>query len=337
MRVFFILLLAVVTQLESPAQLIKILDSGNQASFRGLSAVSRKIIWVSGSHGRVGKSTDGGNSFEWFTVKGFEHTDFRDIEAFSAKTAIIMGIAEPAFILRTTDGGKNWGIVYSDSSKGVFLDAMEFWNEQSGIAIGDPTGGKFYIIRTFDGGNKWQKIPGDKLPAADSGEACFASSGTNIRSLNRQEACFVSGGLKSRLYIRDRIIPLPILQGSESTGANSIAVRDSRKLKNGKHLMVVGGDFAKDTLSLKNACYSCDGGQTWSYPETPPHGYRSCVEYITSEKLIACGTSGVDISTDGGKNWRLISSEGFHVCRKTKKDQTVFLAGAKGRIAKLVW
>jgi len=52
--------------------------------------------------------------------------------------------------------------------------------------------------------------------------------------------------------------------------------------------------------------------------------------------LITCGTSGVDVSMDGGLNWKLISSEGFHACAKAKKGKAVFLAGKDGRIAKVV-
>ena len=59
--------------------------------------VSDKIVWVSGTGGTVGRSTDGGDSWTWMTVKGFEKMDFRDIEAFDEKTAIIMGIADPAY------------------------------------------------------------------------------------------------------------------------------------------------------------------------------------------------------------------------------------------------
>ncbi|MEI2750265.1 MAG: hypothetical protein V9E88_16080 [Ferruginibacter sp.] len=190
------------------------------------------------------RSIDGGKNWKWFTVKGFEKTEFRDIEAFDDMTAIIMSIAEPAYILRTVDAGENWNVVFMDSSKGMFLDAMEFWNEQSGIVIGDPINGKFYIARTFDGGRSWQPIPEQYRPVADSGEACFASSGTNIRPLNKQEAVFISGGKKSNLFIRDKKINLPLLQGTESTGANSIAV------KNKKSFMVVGGDFNTKDSSL---------------------------------------------------------------------------------------
>ena len=318
------------------AQKIELLTSGTKTSIRGLSVVSNKIVWVSGSNGMVGKSLDAGKTWEWINVKGFEKKDFRDIEAFDAKTAIIMAVDEPAYILKTTDGGKNWKNVFTDSTKGMFLDAMEFWNINSGIVLGDPIDGKFFIARTFDGGDHWQKIPFDKLPNADKGEACFASSGTNVRALDLDEACFISGGLHSRIYIRDKRIDLPILQGQESTGANSVAIYDHKKLKGGKQIVVVGGDFKMDTSSEKNCVLTHDGGATWIAPTTPPHGYRSCVEFINKNELITCGTSGVDISTDGGMNWQSLSSESFHVCRKAKKGKSVFLAGTNGRIAKLI-
>jgi photosystem II stability/assembly factor-like uncharacterized protein len=297
--------------------------------------VTDKIVWVSGSNGAVGKSLDAGKTWEWITVPQYEKRDFRDIEAFDAKTAVIMAIAEPADILKTTDGGKTWKLVYENKTTGMFLDAMEFWNINSGIVVGDPVNGKFFVARSFDGGDSWHDIPFKELPEADSGEGCFASSGTNVRNLDLDEACFVSGGPKSRLYIRDRKIDLPIIQGTTTTGANSIAVKDHNKLKGGQHLIVVGGDFAKDTSREKNCFFTHDGGKTWIAPQEPPHGYRSCVEYIGGDKILCCGTSGIDISVDDGMNWQLISKESFHACRKAKKGTAVFLAGGGGRIARL--
>jgi photosystem II stability/assembly factor-like uncharacterized protein len=312
------------------AQNIKILATDKNTSFRGLSVVTDKIIWVSGSNGTVGKSVDGGNTWTWVTVKGFEKTDFRDIEAFDAKTAVIMGIAEPAYILKTTDGGNNWKLVYKNEAKGMFLDAMEFWNEQSGIVIGDPVNHKIFIARTFDGGNTWRELPADNYPVADTGEACFASSGTNIRKLNNQQAVFITGGLHSSIFIRDTKTKLPILQGKESTGANSIAI------KNKNTMIVVGGDFTTSDSSYKNCVITKDGGKTFTAAEVAPHGYRSCVEYLNKSNWICCGLNGVDYSTDEGNSWLWINKEGFHVCRKAKKGKTVFFAG-NGKVAKLVW
>ncbi|HYJ38456.1 MAG TPA: oxidoreductase [Chitinophagaceae bacterium] len=318
------------------SQKIEMLSSEKKVSIRGLSVVSDQVIWVSGNNGQVGKSIDGGKTWLWRVVKGFEKRDFRDIEAFDAATAVIIAIAEPANILKTMDGGETWKVVYENSTKGMFLDAMEFWDRYSGIVIGDPINGKFFVARTFDEGDTWREIKESNLPKADSGEACFAASGTNVRVLDKDEACFVSGGLRSRFFWKGQPITMPIVQGKESTGANSIAVRDRNKVNNSLHFVVVGGDFANDTSSLNNCFYTRDGGKHWIAPQTPPHGYRSCVEYITKDKLISCGTTGIDISSDGGKNWQLISKEGFHVCRKSKKGNAVFLAGANGKIAKLV-
>lgn len=333
----FILLLVVFSSFQINAQTIQLLDSGTKSSIRGLSVVNDRIIWVSGSNGLVGKSTDAGKTWKWMKVKGFEKRDFRDIEAFDRNTAIVIGVSEPAIILKTIDGGENWKVKYENKTTGMFLDAMEFWNEESGIVLGDPINGKFFITRTFDGGENWRDMIPDKSPSADSGEACFAASGTNIRKLDMDEACFVSGGKRSRLFWKGDPIDLPIIQGKETTGANSVAVRDFRKRKKSKHLVVIGGDFAADSSSEKNCFLTANGGKTWMPPSSPPSGYRSCVEYITKKKLIACGTKGVDVSEDGGYNWKLISKEGFHVCRKAKDGRTVYLAGSNGRVAKLVW
>jgi hypothetical protein len=313
------------------------LSSGPRCSLRGLSAVDDNIVWVSGSKGTVGKTIDGGKTWTWMTVPGYETRDFRDIEAFDGKTAIIMGIAEPADILKTVDGGKTWKLVYENKTPGMFLDAMEFWNVNSGIVLGDPINGRFFVARSFDGGDSWHDIPLLELPKADSGEGCFATSGTNVRNLDRDEACFVSGGPHSRLFIRDTAIDLPIIQGTATTGANSVAVKDHNKLngKGGQQLIVVGGDFTKDTAQDRNCFLTNDGGKIWIRPTIPPHGYRGCVEYIGGNTVLCCGTSGVDISYDNGMTWHLVTTASYHVCRLAKKGKSVFLAGAGGRVAKL--
>jgi len=317
--------------------IVEILTSDTKTSLRGLSVVNDNIVWVSGSNGTVGKTTNGGKNWKWFTVKGFEKKEFRDIEAFDATTAVIIAVDEPAYILKTNDGGESWKVVYENKMKGMFLDAMEFWNEQSGIVIGDPIDGRFFITRTFDGGSTWRDIPIVNRPLADSGEACFAASGTNIRALDRDEAVFVSGGRRSRVFIRSSAIELPIVQGKETTGANSISVYDDDKRNGGKRMIVVGGDFNADSSNEKNCFYTDNGGKTWNSPRVPPHGYRSCVEYLSKKDIVTCGLTGVDYSPDGGKNFTWISKESFHVCRIAKYGPSVYLAGNNGKVGRLVW
>ena len=328
--ILFILVNAFVAIGQTPT--IEILESGNKVSIRGLSVVTNKIIWASGNNGMIAKSTNGGKTFDWIKVAGFEKRDFRDIEAFDNNTAIIMGVDAPAIILKTIDGGKSWKTVLVDSTKGMFLDAMDFSDNKNGIVVGDPIDQKVYLSTTNDQGNTWKRIIYKQNPntlTTHTGEAFFASSGTNIKLISK-EIVFVSGGMKSQIFYQNIWKELPLTQGKESTGANSIAVNHGNGI-------VVGGDFSKDTIVSGN-CVLINLGKelTITQPETAPHGYRSCVIYISENILITCGTSGVDISKDGGKNWELISKEGFHVVQKAKNGSAVFLAGSNGRIAKLI-
>lgn len=328
--------LGILIQSTAQQPTITIMESGKKVSIRGLSVVTDHIIWASGSSGSVARSVDGGTTWNWLTVRGYEKRDFRDIEAFDEHTAIIMGVAEPAIILKTKDGGKSWKKVFEDSTKGMFLDAMDFSDKKRGIVIGDPISNLAFLASTEDGGDHWETLsPARAKVALHEGEAFFASSGSNIQFIGggrHAEIVFVSGGKSSRLFSRlKQVDALPVLQGLESTGANSLAVYKTKKG------IVVGGDFAKDTIRSGNCVLLKFGNAVEiSKPITPPHGYRSCVIYLDEKKLLTCGTSGIDISNDGGMNWQLISKESFHVCQKAKKGKAVFLAGGNGRIARLV-
>jgi hypothetical protein len=331
MHKYFLTILYIISFFFCEAQKIEILTNHNKISIRGLSVVTNDIFWVSGSNGTVANSFDGGKTINWMKVKGYDSTDFRDIEAFNSVEAIIMGIGEPAVILKTRDGGTTWKKVYENKTTGMFLDAMEFWNQQSGIAIGDPINGNFFFTRTFDEGDTWMDVPTAKIPFAADGEACFASSGTNFRPFGNGEGIFITGGKKSRLYIRGKAIEIPIIQGTESTGANSIAIN-----KKQKNIIIVGGDFTKKNDATDNCVLSNNKGKTFTKPTTAPSGYRSCVEFYSKSNAITCGLNGVDKTTDKGNNWMKISDESFHVCRKAKEGKTVYLAGGNGKIGKLV-
>jgi len=315
----------------SHAQTIQILTSGTKTSIRGLSVVNNSVLWASGSNGSIARSTDGGKTFNWITVKGYEQRDFRDVEAFDSNIAIIIAVAEPAIILKTKDGGNTWKKVFEDSTKGMFLDAMDFAGKY-GVVVGDPIGGKGFMALTNDSGSHWSAS--QLHYTLDSGEAFFASSGTNIKLTtdsfeNRYKYMAVSGGVQSSL-LTNKKNKLSLVQGKESTGANSISINQKNR-----SIVIVGGDFKDDKDTTGNSVLSKDYGKTWLHPQTPPHGYRSCVAFIKDNQLITCGTSGVDISNDGGMNWTLISPESFHVCQKAKTGNAVFLAGKDGRIAKL--
>ena len=321
---------------------IKILSQKKGISIRGLSVPDENTIWASGSSGTIALSINGGENFEWMQVAGYEKRDFRAIHAWNNKEAIIAAVAAPAVILKTKDGGVTWNKVYENADTAMFLDAINFKDENNGSVVGDPINNIIFLLNTTDKGEHWQQVaPNYFKSELKQGEAFFASSNSNLASKG-DDQFLISGGMASRLWINGVARDLDILQGGTSTGANSIAISP-----NGNKLIIVGGDFANFKDSEKNIA----GFNLFLTPNTElkhksiriskwaqrknlgtPNGYKSGVTFLTNQLLVTCGTSGVDISKNSGKNWELISTESFHVVKKQPNRKAVFLAGSGGRI-----
>jgi photosystem II stability/assembly factor-like uncharacterized protein len=281
----------------------------------------------------VAKSTNEGVSFEWMQVKGYEKRDFRAMHAWDDQEAIIVAVAAPAIILKTIDGGVSWNKVYENTDTSMFLDAIHFSDQNNGTVIGDPIDGHLFILKTTNKGLTWDKMQKDYFKSdLKNGEAFFASSNSNLIHIGK-ELLFVTGGLSSRLWKNGVAEALPLLQGTSSTGANSIAISP-----NGKNIVIVGGDFANDKLATQNIVgyqKSLSNKQINWEPLTlaNPNGYKSCIEFIDNKRLITCGTSGVDLSKDKGASWKKISELSFHIVKKHPTKSAVYLAGGGGRIS----
>ena len=48
---------------------VEVLNTGVKTSLRGLSVVNNNVVWVSGSNGMVGKSSNAGKNWKWMAVK----------------------------------------------------------------------------------------------------------------------------------------------------------------------------------------------------------------------------------------------------------------------------
>jgi photosystem II stability/assembly factor-like uncharacterized protein len=310
--------------------------SNTDASLRGLSAVSEKIAWASGSKGMVTHTSDAGQTWQADSIVGYSDFQFRDIEAFDASTAIVLSAGSPAKIFKTTDGGKTWDEKYTNEHEGIFFDAMAFWDEQNGIAFSDPIDGKLFIIRTEDGGETWEQIPSENLPPVKEGEAGFAASGTCLAVQGNNNVWIGTGGAVARVFhSKDKgntweVYDTPLASGASSKGIFSIAFKDEN---NG---IIVGGIYDDDKNATKNMALTSDGGKTWTLvSENQPQGYRSCVTYYSNDLLFAVGTSGSDFSRDGGKNWQEMDTTSYHSSSLSKDKKTLWVSGENGRISKL--
>lgn len=308
---------------------LKKLETTVTSSFRGLSVVDNQVAWLSGSKGWIGRTTDGGLTWNLNQVKRFEEAEFRSLYAFDAQRAVVANSGSPAHILMTTDGGKNWKSVYTNTHADAFFDGIDFWNDKEGMIYGDPLDGKMLLLRTTDGGRTWKEIK--ERPQLEKGEASFAASGTGIRCMNKNQVMISTGGVVSRLWTSNdkgehwTYVNTPIVQGKSSTGIFSF-------LQNKNVLMIVGGDYLNESMNSNHNFYSLDGGKNWVIPAMPTRGYRECIEAINNDTLIATGPAGTDISFDNGINWKPLSDEkGMHVIRKARKGSLVIIAGANGQ------
>ena len=305
----------------------------SQADFRGLSVVSSKVAWVSGTKGTYARTIDAGKNWAVATVPGAEKLDFRDVEAFGDETAYLLsaGPGDASRIYKSTDGGKFWTKQFQSADPASFFDALAFWDKKNGIALGDPVDGRFQLIATDDGGANWKALPAKNLPAALPNEGAFAASGNCLVTLGKDDVWFATGGAKvARVFhSSDRgrsweVSDTPIVAEVASAGIFSIAFRDK---KNG---IIVGGDYRKPNDAGATAAITADGGKTWKLLDKRLP-YRSAVAWA-KDRWIAVGTSGSHVSTDNGDTWKLLDRENYNSVAFAPTGEG-WAVGPKGRIA----
>jgi len=214
---------------------------------------------------------------------------------------------------------------------------MKFWDDQNGLAMGDPTDGCLSVIRTEDGGLSWTKVSCENIPAATEGEAAYAASNSNI-ALNGDQAWMVSGGTRARVYhSADKgenweVFDTPIIEGGQMTGIYSV------DFLNEKDGIIFGGDWNEKDKNTQNKAITSDGGRTWQLiADGQEPGYRSQVRYIPGTKgqgLIACGIPGISYSLDGGQSWEKISDNSYYTIDIGSSAKVIWLAGG-GKLARL--
>ena len=297
-------------------------------SFRGLHTVSEDVVWLSGTGGTFMRTTDGGN--HWDHGSFMDSVDFRDIYAFDANRAVMISAGIPAVIYKTEDGGENWSLKYKNDDPRVFFDAVDFWDNFNGLAFSDSFEGRFFMLKTQDGGDTWEQLL--SAPEAEEGEGGFAASGTHMIFHGSTEVWM--GITTGRvLYSDDRGItwtssetPL-VNRESGSAGIFSMAT-------DGTLVLAVGGDYLKpDDLAGNSAIYQ-DG--KWMPPTKVPSGFRSGVALIPStEMAITTGTNGTDISFDQGLTWTKIDSTGYHAISFGGSKTSGWMSGGNGKVAKI--
>jgi len=157
-----------------------------------LSTVDRNVCWLAGASGTIIRTVDGGNT--WSPINpGIINT--QDIHVFEGvNDSIAFASTTPSdttYIYRTTNAGSSWGLVSSQPAGFIF--AIKMFNPTKGIAVGDPVGGRWMILKTTTGGETWFRTPTE--PPQISG----ASGGTRFGTFDSNYVWFIDN--RGRQYL----------------------------------------------------------------------------------------------------------------------------------------
>ena len=259
--------------------------------------------------------------------------EFRAV-AHTATDFFMLSIASPALLYKTGDNGME--LVYREEGQDVFYDAMTFWNDKEGIAVGDAVNGCLSVIITRDGGHSWKKVPCADLPKVSKGEGAFAASNTNIKTIGTN--AWIATTSSTIYFSADKgktweLFTTPIVNAKSTQGIYSIDFYDENLG------IVIGGDYTNPSDNKANKAITRDGGKSWKLiADGQEPDYRSCVQFVPNSLgngIVAVGITGISYSSDLGKSWSKLSAEPFYTLR-FDNDSIAYAAG-RNRIAKLTF
>lgn len=313
----------------------ELFESPAQSHWRGLDVINDNVVWLSGSDGRYARTTDGGKTWNTGVLPNSDSLQFRDIEAFNKNAAIVVSAGSPGRIYRTDDGGDTWNLQFEDTTPEIFLDGIDFWDEQNGICYGDPISGFWTILKTTNGGETWIRLDSTQVPPAPDGAGSYAASGTGIVLLDGGIGWIATGGPNASQVLRTNdygeswsVTETPMRLG-QGAGIFSIAFAGPQVG------VAVGGDYVDSTSIEKNCARTTNGGKTWKLVSRSPNGYRSCVAVHPKYKIwVAVGRTGAEFSGDVGDTWSYLSKEAFYSCKFS--DDYLWASGRNGKVAKML-
>lgn len=302
-------------------------------SIRAIELMEGNLVFAA-NHSRYGMLNTKEMKVKSNTIKGLPNpVAFRSV-AHTNSDFFMLSIENPALLYKTGDQGQ-MELVYKEEAPGVFYDALTFFNNQYGLAVGDAQGGCLSILRTTDGGQSWIKIPCEELPMGIADEGAYAASNTNIKTIGSK--AWVATTAANIYYSEDygahwTRFQTPVKNDSiEAYGVYSI------DFWNDQQGIAYGGSFVTPKDNSANIALTEDAGQHWKLVAQGANpGYKSCVQYVPGTKgqgLVAIGFTGISYSSDGGLHWTSLSEEPFYTIR-FQDTHTAYAAG-KGRIAKL--
>ena len=239
------------------------------------------------------KTTDGGAL--WYQVQLPDTIIESVIDISMPSPSYIWAATDLGKIIASTDGGQNWIVQFNDTSNTNFMNYIEMFDSQIGVAMGDglvisPTyaPGPALFLRTMDGGANWISV-NDSAFGGISGDTW-----RRLDFVDPMHGYFYETGINpQKLYKTD--------DGCENWHETNYSGRTT-VLKCFDQNIVVAHSIYESNISR-----TTDGGATWNV-STFSGGWGNDFEFIPEDASKVFFTDGDNLffSNDTGKTWSTV-------------------------------
>lgn len=306
----------------------------DKISIRALEIYGNKV-WYSGTDSKFGFVDLKNKENQKQLILSVQKLQFRTL-AQDKNSFYAINIESPAYFFKINKKDLRSEIVFTDTVKTAFYDALHFVNDQLAYTFSDADKSNMLKLAVYRKGT-WGMLK-NNVPL-NGGEAAFAASNTNIAS-TKKYLWIATGGKSSRILRLNfkteeiEMFNTPFIQGESSQGMYSIDFYGDQ------FGIAVGGDYTKQEENINNIATSNDAGRTWQIQASGKNaGYTTCVKIkpgSNGKEIISVGDRHISYSSDFGKTWTKISDEkGFFVCSWVDMNTVVFAGKDRISVMKL--
>jgi photosystem II stability/assembly factor-like uncharacterized protein len=233
--------------------------------------------------------------------------DLRDVFFFDTLNGWSVGDA--GVIIKTTDGGENWNLLYSNSN--ATLSSVKFMDDQNGVVVGGS------ILKTTDGGNNWttkyitpqflwsvQVLENDFCCAV--GQSGFITKSTDGGESWVQQTSGTAKALFSNYFINSLV---GWVVGETGVILKTTDGGENWSIQQSGTTVWLRSVFFKDSLSgwivgdSGKILRTTNGGITWFAQASPVGTQLTKIIFADNLNGIISSNSRVIKTTDGGETW----------------------------------
>jgi hypothetical protein len=243
------------------------------------------------------------------------------------------------------DGAKTWSKVPKVfTASASFPNAIQFWDKNNGMMMGDPTSGYYEIYTTSDAGKNWKRVAKTaEITAKDANEAAIIGTFTATREgglyfptydVSANEFVgFLMSEDKGLTWKRGTFPPkfIKYIAGATIAGYD-VFVNSSEDFS-----MVGYYQVTQDSIAVLNFA-THDAAKTWNEPvniaDNLEWGKNSAYNtldiipgtpYLTSTVINNNDSTFIALSKDDGKTWNYIYTKGY----KASEDDLTLVGSAQ--------